>query len=60
MRTGTPEDWTREGERRALREWQQQHREPCGDCEWVDVREMCGNEEWILACPCAKHGGEDR
>lgn len=46
-----------EGERRALREWQQEHQEPCDECEWIDDRTMAGDVTWCLAHPCPKHGG---
>ena len=41
---GRPADWIAEGERRALRDWQQTHREPCDDCTWVEVQAMCEPE----------------
>ena len=44
--------------RRALREWQQAHREPCDDCTWVEVQAMCDIEpRLVLGRACPKHGG---
>ncbi|WP_460741540.1 hypothetical protein [Mariniluteicoccus endophyticus] len=50
-----------EGERRALREWQQEHPEPCGDCEWTItlIKDWSGGlvVESRKLFPCARHGG---
>ena len=55
---GTPADWVAAGERRALREWQQTHPEPCEDCTWAEVQAMCDPEpRLVLDRPCPKHGG---
>ena len=55
---GTPADWVAEGERRALRDWQRTHREPCDDCTWIEVQAMCDLEPRLeLARACPKHGG---
>ena len=55
---GTPADWVAEGERRALRDWQRTHREPCDDCTWVEVQAMCEREpRQELGRACPKHGG---
>ena len=55
---GTPADGIAEGERRALREWQQAHREPCDDCTWFEVQAMCDPEpQLVLDRACPKHGG---
>ena len=56
MTLGTPADWIAEGERRALREWQRTHREPCDDCTWVEVQAMCEPEpHLVLDHACPKH-----
>ena len=54
----TTEDWIADGERRALREWQDEHREPCDDCQWREIRDMCDAEpRYYVARHCTRHGG---
>lgn len=51
-----------EGERRALYEWQLEHREPCDDCQWsVEHIRTYGSAEHLCTRttldPCPRHGG---
>lgn len=48
-----------EGERRALRQWQAEHREPCDECGWETVNSWDGRSVAELLNPCPKHGGKD-
>lgn len=48
-----------EGERRAVRQWQEEHQEPCDECAWVDDSTIGGEQRVILGRPCPRHGGID-